>query len=80
LWYYHPLFGFAKGLFLFLMRQTIIVMSRFIEYDQKNEIFDHYQKLDTTFYKTASTGDLMNRITEDVSRVRMFTGSQSCIW
>jgi ATP-binding cassette subfamily B protein len=56
------------------MRQTIIVMSRFIEYDQKNEIFDHYQKLDTTFYKTASTGDLMNRITEDVSRVRMFTG------
>ena len=63
-----------RGFFLFLMRQTIIVMSRFIEYDQKNEIFDHYQKLDTTFYKTASTGDLMNRITEDVSRVRMFTG------
>lgn len=63
-----------RGFFLFLMRQTIIVMSRFIEYDQKNEVFDHYQKLDSTFYKTASTGDLMNRITEDVSRVRMFTG------
>lgn len=63
-----------RGFFLFLMRQTIIVMSRHIEYDQKNEIFDHYQKLDTAFYKTHSTGDLMNRITEDVSRVRMFTG------
>jgi len=63
-----------RGFFLFLMRQTIIVMSRFIEYDQKNEIFDHYQKLDSAFFKTASTGDLMNRITEDVSRVRMFTG------
>jgi ATP-binding cassette subfamily B protein len=56
------------------MRQTIIVMSRHIEYDQKNEIFHHYQKLDTAFYKTHSTGDLMNRIAEDVSRVRMFTG------
>jgi ATP-binding cassette subfamily B multidrug efflux pump len=63
-----------RGFFLFLMRQTIIVMSRHIEYDQKNEIFDHYQKLDTAFYKTHSTGDLMNRIAEDVSRVRMFTG------
>ena len=56
------------------MRQTIIVMSRHIEYDQKNEIYGHYQKLDTAFYKTHSTGDLMNRIAEDVSRVRMFTG------
>ncbi|MEO5946053.1 MAG: ABC transporter ATP-binding protein, partial [Chitinophagaceae bacterium] len=56
------------------MRQTIIVMSRHIEYDQKNEIYDHYQQLDTAFYKQNSTGDLMNRITEDVSRVRMFTG------
>jgi len=63
-----------RGFFLFLMRQTIIVMSRYIEYEQKNEVFDHYQKLDTAFYKTQSTGDLMNRITEDVSRVRMFTG------
>ena len=66
--------AFLSGLFMFFMRQTIIVMSRGIEYDQKNEIFDHYQKLDTSFYKTHSTGDLMNRITEDVSRVRMFTG------
>jgi ATP-binding cassette subfamily B protein len=56
------------------MRQTIIVMSRHIEFDQKNEIFAHYQKLDTNFYKTHSTGDLMNRISEDVSRVRMYTG------
>lgn len=63
-----------SGFFMFLMRQTIIVMSRHIEYDQKNEIFDHYQQLDTNFYKTHSTGDLMNRIAEDVSRVRMYTG------
>jgi ATP-binding cassette, subfamily B, multidrug efflux pump len=63
-----------SGFFMFLMRQTIIVMSRHIEYDQKNEIFSHYQKLDTSFYKTHSTGDLMNRIAEDVSRVRMYTG------
>jgi ATP-binding cassette, subfamily B, multidrug efflux pump len=63
-----------SGFFMFLMRQTIIVMSRHIEFDQKNEIFSHYQKLDTGFYKTHSTGDLMNRISEDVSRVRMYTG------
>ena len=63
-----------RGFFLFLMRQTVIVMSRHIEYDQKNEIYSHYQKLDTAFYKTHHTGDLMNRIAEDVSRVRMFTG------
>ena len=63
-----------SGFFMFLMRQTIIVMSRHIEYDQKNEIFSHYQKLDTNFYKTHSTGDLMSRISEDVSRVRMYTG------
>ncbi len=63
-----------SGFFMFLMRQTIIVMSRHIEYDQKNEIFVHYQKLDTNFYKTHSTGDMMNRIAEDVSRVRMYTG------
>ncbi|MBS1915777.1 MAG: ABC transporter ATP-binding protein [Bacteroidetes bacterium] len=62
------------GFFMFLMRQTIIVMSRYIEYDQKNEIYRHYEKLDTNFYKTHSTGDLMNRMAEDVSRVRMFTG------
>jgi len=63
-----------RGFFLFLMRQTIIVMSRHIEYDQKNEVYNHYQQLDTAFYKTHNTGDLMNRIAEDVSRVRMFTG------
>lgn len=63
-----------SGLFMFLMRQTIIVMSRRIEYDQKNEVFSHYQDLDTEFYKAHSTGDLMNRISEDVSRVRMYTG------
>lgn len=63
-----------SGFFMFLMRQTIIVMSRLIEFDQKNEIYRHYQKLDTGFYKMHSTGDLMNRISEDVSRVRMYTG------
>jgi ATP-binding cassette subfamily B multidrug efflux pump len=68
------LLALLRGFFLFLMRQTIIVMSRHIEYDQKNEIFSHYQKLDMAFYKKNSTGDLMNRISEDVSRVRMFTG------
>lgn len=64
----------VRGILMFFMRQTIIVMSRHIEYDQKNEIFQHYQQLDTQFYKTHSTGDLMNRMTEDVSRVRMYTG------
>lgn len=63
-----------SGLFLFLMRQTIIVMSRRIEYAQKNQIFQHYQTLDTHFYKTHNTGDLMSRISEDVSRVRSYTG------
>lgn len=62
------------GFFMFLMRQTIIVMSRHIEYDQKNQIFSHYLKLDSNFFKTHSTGDLMNRISEDVGRVRMYTG------
>lgn len=63
-----------RGILMFFMRQTIIVMSRHIEFDQKNEIYRHYQQLDTHFYKVHSTGDLMNRMTEDVSRVRMFTG------
>jgi ATP-binding cassette, subfamily B, multidrug efflux pump len=63
-----------RGFFMFLMRQTIIVMSRHIEYDQKNEVFQHYLQLDTNFYKTHETGDLMNRMAEDVSRVRMYTG------
>lgn len=64
----------VRGVFLFLMRQTIIVMSRHIEFDQKNEIYNHYQQLDAGFYSRNSTGDLMNRISEDVSRVRMYTG------
>ncbi len=68
------LLALLRGIFLFLMRQTIIVMSRHIEYDQKNEVYGHYQQLDAAFYKRNSTGDLMNRIAEDVSRVRMFTG------
>ncbi len=64
----------VRSIFMFFMRQTIIVMSRHIEFDQKNQVYAHYQKLDTEFYKTHSTGDLMSRITEDVSRVRMYTG------
>ena len=64
----------VRSVFMFFMRQTIIVMSRHIEFDQKNQVYEHYQKLDTEFYKTHSTGDLMSRITEDVSRVRMYTG------
>ncbi len=67
-------FALISGLFMFLMRQTIIVMSRHIEYDQKNEIYSHYQQLDASFYKTNTTGDLMNRISEDVGKVRMYTG------
>jgi len=63
-----------RGTFMFFMRQTIIVMSRHIEFDQKNDVFAHYQRLDMQFYKTHETGDLMNRIAEDVSRVRAFTG------
>ena len=63
-----------KGLFMFFMRQTIIVVSRHIEYDMKNEIFAQYQALSLAFYKRNRTGDLMNRISEDVSRVRMYVG------
>lgn len=62
------------GGFTFLMRQMIIVVSRLIEYDMKNDIYDHYQQLDLAFYRKNNTGDLMNRITEDVSRVRMYIG------
>lgn len=62
------------GGFTFLMRQTIIVVSRKIEFDLKNDIYEHYQKLDLAFYRRNNTGDLMNRITEDVSRVRMYMG------
>ncbi|MFT3704470.1 MAG: ABC transporter ATP-binding protein [Agriterribacter sp.] len=67
-------FALLRGIFMFFMRQTIIVMSRLIEYDQKNEVYLHYQQLDTDFYKMHSTGDLMSRMAEDVSRVRMYTG------
>jgi ATP-binding cassette, subfamily B, multidrug efflux pump len=63
-----------KGVFMYFMRQTIIVMSRLIEFDMKNEMYAHYQKLSTAFYKRNNTGDLMSRISEDVSRVRMYTG------
>jgi ATP-binding cassette, subfamily B, multidrug efflux pump len=63
-----------RGFFLFLIRQTIIIMSRRVEYDMKNEIFNHYQNLPLSFYRKNSTGDLMARITEDVSRVRMYLG------
>ncbi len=62
------------GLFTFLMRQTIINVSRFIEFDLKNEIYKHYQVLSLQFYKSNRTGDLMNRISEDVSKVRMYAG------
>ncbi|WP_062053478.1 ABC transporter ATP-binding protein [Aquimarina longa] len=63
-----------SALFTFLMRQTFIVVSRFIEFDLKNEVFQHYQKLSLNFYKKNRTGDLMNRISEDVSKVRMYVG------
>jgi len=63
-----------RGIFMFFMRQTIIVMSRIIEYDLKNEIFEHYQSLPLSFYRKNNTGDLMNRISEDVSKVRMYFG------
>ncbi len=63
-----------RGLFMFLMRQTIIVMSRHIEYAQKSEIYRHYQNLHQHFFRMNATGDMMNRISEDVSRVRMYTG------
>ncbi|MBP9151758.1 MAG: ABC transporter ATP-binding protein [Flavobacteriales bacterium] len=63
-----------KGVFMFLMRQTIVIMSRFIEYDLKNEIYNHYQNLSLAFFKRNNTGDLMARITEDVSQVRMYIG------
>lgn len=62
------------GILTFLMRQTLIVMSRHVEFDLKNEVFKHYEVLDQNFYKKNRTGDLMNRISEDVSRVRMYVG------
>lgn len=71
---FYMLFALIKGLFLFFQRQTLIVMSRHIEYDLKNDIYKHYQVLDSSFYKRNNTGDLMNRISEDVTRVRMYLG------
>jgi len=75
------LFGFIvfmvaviKGIFMFFMRQTIIVVSRLIEYDMKNDIYEHYQVLNLSFYRRNNTGDLMNRVSEDVGRVRMYIG------
>lgn len=85
-------FTLLQGFFMFLMRQTIIVVSRLIEYDLKNDIYAHYQRLDRAFYKRNSTGDLMNRISEDVGKVRLYVGpaimyilglivlSVMCIW
>jgi ATP-binding cassette subfamily B protein len=63
-----------RGFFMFLMRQTIIIMSRHVEYDQKNELYAHYQKLTPAFYKRNNTGDLMSRVAEDVGRVRQYIG------
>ena len=70
----YMLFSLLKGVFLFFTRQTIIVMSRNIEFDLKNEIFSKYQQLTISFYKNNKTGDLMNRISEDVTKVRMYLG------
>ena len=67
-------FALVMGLFMYFMRQTIIVMSRLIEYDMRNEIFAHYSKMDLKFFKVNKTGDLMARISEDVSKVRMYLG------
>ncbi|TGE13066.1 ABC transporter ATP-binding protein [Hymenobacter elongatus] len=68
------LMALLRGIFLFFMRQTLIVMSRLVENDQKNEIFQHYQSLPLSFYRRHNTGDLMSRISEDVGRVRMYMG------
>ncbi len=75
-WFGGAVIGLAllMGLFMFFMRQTIIVMSRLIEYDMRKEVFAHYEALDLAFYKRNATGDLMSRISEDVSKVRMFLG------
>ena len=64
----------VKGFVMFLMRQTIIVVSRKIEYDLKNEIYNHYQSLSMVFFKKNKTGDILNRISEDVTKVRMYLG------
>ncbi len=71
---YFLFLSFLSGFFLFMTRQTIIVVSRLIEYDLKNEIYQHYQKLSYSFYRKNNTGDLINRISEDVTKVRMYLG------
>jgi ATP-binding cassette subfamily B protein len=71
---FYMLLSLGKGFFLFLTRQSIIIVSRFIEFDLKNEVYEQYQKLNYSFYKKSKTGDLMNRISEDVSQVRMYLG------
>ena len=63
-----------QGIFMYFMRQTIVVMSRHIEYDLKNVVFEQYQRLTQRFFKQNNTGDLMNRISEDVGKVRMYVG------
>ena len=68
------LLALLRGIFLFMMRQTLILTSRHIEYDIKNEIYQHYQALDFSFYRKNNTGDLMNRATEDVNQVRNYLG------
>lgn len=68
------LLALLRGVFLFFVRQTIIVMSRLVEFDLKNEVYQHYQTLPLSFYRKHNTGDIMNRISEDVSRVRMYLG------
>lgn len=68
------LMALIRGILLFFMRQTIILTSRHIEFDLKNEIYNHYQQLNLAFFRRNNTGDLMNRVTEDVSRVRMYLG------
>lgn len=67
-------YALLMGIFMYFMRQTIIVMSRLIERDLRNEIFEHYENLDTAFYRRNNTGDLMSRVTEDVNKVRMYVG------
>ncbi|MDQ3015363.1 MAG: ABC transporter ATP-binding protein/permease [Bacteroidota bacterium] len=68
------LLALVMGVFMYFMRQTIIVMSRLVEYDMRKEIYDHYQALDKSFYRQHNTGDMMARITEDVGKVRMYMG------
>lgn len=68
------LFALFKGILLFMVRQTIIITSRWIEYDLKNKVFGHYQKMDLGFFRRHATGDLMNRLSEDISNVRMYLG------